>query len=111
MLLHKWRTFDQGIDELVRLDVDLFEDLFEALAVFITDDEAEKALRDMPCNSVGAYSLDAVLQWHRSRNIQEPTGNEAIQAAKSKLETIKDWVNRAGSIPVSYTHLTLPTKA
>ena len=21
MLLHKWRTFDQGIDELVRLDV------------------------------------------------------------------------------------------
>ena len=59
MLQHKWRTFDQGIDELVRLDVDLFEDLFEALAVFITDDEAEAALRDMPCNSVGAYSLDA----------------------------------------------------
>jgi Ca2+-binding EF-hand superfamily protein len=97
MLLHKWRTFDQGIDELVRLDVDLFEDLFEALAVFITDDEAEAALRDMPCNSVGAYSLDAVLEWHRNRHVSEPTGNEAILAAKTKLETIKDWVNKAGS--------------
>ena len=30
--------------------------------------------------------------------VNEPTGNEAIQAAKTKLETIKEWVNRAGSI-------------
>ena len=52
----------------------------------------------MPCNAVGAYSLDAVLEWHRSRAVNQPTGNEAIQAAKTKLETIKEWVNKAGSI-------------
>ena len=65
MLQHKWRTFEQGIDELVRLDVDTFS-LFEALAVFITDDEAGD-VEGHALQCVGAYSLDAVLEWHRNR--------------------------------------------
>ena len=42
--------------------------------------------------------MDAIPEWHRKQAVNQPTGNEAIQAAKTKLETIKDWVNRAGSI-------------
>lgn len=97
MLQHKWKTFEQGPDRLVKLDVDLFEDLFESLAVVMLDAEAEAALRDMPRNAVGAYSLTDVLEWHRSRAAHTVNeGSEAIAAAKGHLATFKAVVDAAG---------------
>ena len=81
MLQHKWRTFEQGIDELVRLDIDLFEDLFEALAVFITDDEAEKgveghALQCRRCLFAGCCLRVAPESLSINRRATKPSGGQ-----------------------------------
>ena len=87
-MAHKWRSFPQGVDALVRLDVDLFEDVFDSLAVMIRDDEASEALEALPKNAVGGYALDDVVRWWRALQAKKAAaGSPARRAASSILSS------------------------
>lgn len=70
-LTNFWKKLPSDSNGYVQLDVDLFEDLFEELAVFLSDQEATEALSDIPHNDSHAYTLRDVIEWWRSRNKQQ----------------------------------------
>ncbi|KAH8079566.1 hypothetical protein JL720_9313 [Aureococcus anophagefferens] len=79
-------------DGLVRLDVDMFEDVFEALGnVLIRDDEAEAALAALPRNAVRAYALDDVVGWWRAREAAKikPRGVPSALAAWDRIRSLR----------------------
>ena len=85
MMAHKWRSFPQGVDALVRLDVDLFEDVFDSLAVMIRDDEASEALEALPKNAVGGYALDDVVRWWRARQAKKAAAGSPAREAGAEV--------------------------
>ena len=92
LMAHKWASFPQGKDGLVRLDVDMFEDVFEALGnVLIRDDEAEAALAALPRNAVRAYALDDVVGWWRAREAAKvkPRGVPSALAAWDRIRSLR----------------------
>ncbi|KAH8075027.1 hypothetical protein JL721_1012 [Aureococcus anophagefferens] len=116
LMAHKWASFPQGADQgstrernsqlqrlisrpfstradgLVRLDVDMFEDVFEALGnVLIRDDEAEAALAALPRNAVRAYALDDVVGWWRAREAAKikPRGVPSALAAWDRIRSLR----------------------
>lgn len=78
-----WQKLPSDNDGYVQLDVDLFEDLFEEIAVFVSDQEASKALSDIPHNDSHAYSLRDIMEWWRSRNKRQNLQGTKAQAATS----------------------------
>ncbi|KAJ1456945.1 hypothetical protein M885DRAFT_516548 [Pelagophyceae sp. CCMP2097] len=67
LLRHRWDTLRVGADDLAPLDVDEFEDLFEAVAVMIPDEEAVAALKELPSNAVGGYAFHDLVGWWQAR--------------------------------------------
>jgi len=63
----KWETMKRSNDGLVRLDVDLLEDLVEATGKIIHDREAKKALLEIKTNQLGMHGLADVLLWWKGR--------------------------------------------
>ena len=53
LIAHKWAQIAQP-DGMARLDLDLIEDVIEAVGVLIDDDEARAALTSIPTNQCNA---------------------------------------------------------
>jgi len=63
----KWNTMKLSNDGLIKLDVDLLEDLVEATGKIIHDREAKAALRELPSNQLGKHSLHDFIKWWKQR--------------------------------------------
>ncbi len=68
----KWSTLKgRNNDDLIKLDVDLLEDLVEATGNIIHDREAKVALESLPKNQLGKHSLQSVIAWWKKRQRQK----------------------------------------
>jgi hypothetical protein len=73
-MAYKWELIEpQSQDRMVKLDMDLVEDLFEAAGTSLTDNEALSALAAIKKNQLGRNSLKQLLGWYRNYRMNPPT--------------------------------------
>lgn len=64
--MFKWDTLEpQSSDKLVKLDLDIIEDLFEAAGIPLSDADAQKCLDSIPSNVLGRHSYSDLVRWYR----------------------------------------------
>ena len=79
-------------DDMVKLDVDLLEDLVEATGNLIHDREARAALEVLPTNQLGKHKMGDVIKWWVSR--QEARRKPPTKPWRRRLANLMDIVNR-----------------
>jgi len=73
-MMFKWEILEpQSKDKLVKLDVDLVEDLFEAAGTTLTDTEAMLCLDYTKTNQLGRHSMKSILKWYEHYRQNPPT--------------------------------------
>jgi len=64
--MFKWASLEpQSSDELVQLDIDIIEDLFEAAGISLSDADAQKCLDNISSSVLGRHSYADVVGWYR----------------------------------------------
>ena len=79
-------------DDMVKLDVDLLEDLVEATGNLIHDREARAALEVIPTNQLGKHKVGDVIKWWVGR--QEARRKPPTKPWRQRLAVLMDVVNR-----------------
>jgi len=70
---YKWELLEpQSSDKLVKLDLDVLEDLFEAGGITLTDAEAMLCLDKVQNNQLGRYKMKNILRWYRDYRTNPP---------------------------------------
>eukprot|EP00520_Triparma_pacifica_P017580 CAMPEP_0118648718 /NCGR_PEP_ID=MMETSP0785-20121206/9310_1 /TAXON_ID=91992 /ORGANISM="Bolidomonas pacifica, Strain CCMP 1866" /LENGTH=1087 /DNA_ID=CAMNT_0006540939 /DNA_START=20 /DNA_END=3279 /DNA_ORIENTATION=+ len=83
---------DKNNDDMVKLDVDLLEDLVEATGNLIHDREARAALEVIPTNQLGKHKVADVIKWWTSR--QEARRKPPTKPWRQRLGALMEYVNR-----------------
>jgi hypothetical protein len=102
----KWDLLEpQSQDKLVKMDLDLLEDLFEAGGITLTDSESLMCLENIGMNQLGRHKMKDILSWYADYRTNPPNlhpdqwlvfCNEirgTIDTLQSQVETFKKTVD------------------
>ena len=91
---YKWDILEpQSTDKLLKVDVDLLEDLFEAGGITLTDAEAMMCIDSIPKNQLGRHRMHDILKWYANYRTNPP--NLHPQLWLSMSQQIRERVDSA----------------
>jgi hypothetical protein len=97
-IMFKWDTLEpQSSDKLVKLDLDIIEDLFEAAGIPMSDADAQKCLDSIPSNVIGRHSYSDLVRWYREYSkkttASAPPWRQFARAIGHYWQDTKQYVN------------------